>query len=112
MRFLRSPTVKAGEATFEGQNYWRVDRSSWPMGQQRAVSRGSLIVQWASARGRICQSSGYCLSSPFFDSSIKMSLGPLNKYIYLRFYLFIFRERGREGERPGEKHQLVRKESR
>ena len=24
-----------------------------------------------------------------------------------RFYLFIFRERGREGEREGEKHQCV-----
>ena len=29
-------------------------------------------------------------------------------FIYLlRFYLFIFRERGREGEREGEKHQCV-----
>ena len=26
---------------------------------------------------------------------------------FLRFYLFIFRERGREGEREGEKHQCV-----
>ena len=28
-------------------------------------------------------------------------------FIFLRFYLFIFRERGREGERKGEKHQCV-----
>ena len=27
--------------------------------------------------------------------------------IFLRFYLFIFRERGREGEREGEKYQCV-----
>ena len=27
--------------------------------------------------------------------------------LFLRFYLFIFRERGREGEREGEKHQCV-----
>ena len=26
---------------------------------------------------------------------------------FLRFYLFIFRKRGREGEREGEKHQRV-----
>ena len=26
---------------------------------------------------------------------------------FLEFYLFIFRERGREGEREGEKHQCV-----
>ena len=26
---------------------------------------------------------------------------------FKRFYLFIFRERGREGEREGEKHQCV-----
>ena len=26
---------------------------------------------------------------------------------FLRFYLFIFRQRGREGEREGEKHQCV-----
>ena len=26
---------------------------------------------------------------------------------FLRFYLFIFRERGREGERKAEKHQCV-----
>ena len=28
-------------------------------------------------------------------------------FIFLRFYLFIFREREREGEREGEKHQCV-----
>ena len=28
-------------------------------------------------------------------------------YLLKRFYLFIFRERGREGEREGEKHQCV-----
>ena len=27
--------------------------------------------------------------------------------LFLRFYLFIFRERGREGVREGEKHQRV-----
>ena len=32
-------------------------------------------------------------------------------FIYLRFYLFIFRERGREGERQGEEHQCVRETS-
>ena len=26
---------------------------------------------------------------------------------FLRFYLFIYRERGRKGEREGEKHQCV-----
>ena len=31
----------------------------------------------------------------------------LSKAIFKRFYLFIFRERGREGERQGEKHQCV-----
>ena len=29
-----------------------------------------------------------------------------------RYYLFIFRERGRKGEREGEKHQCVRHTSR
>ena len=27
--------------------------------------------------------------------------------VFKRFYLFIFKERGREGEREGEKHQCV-----
>ena len=27
--------------------------------------------------------------------------------LFLRFYFFIFRERGREGERQGEKHHCV-----
>ena len=31
----------------------------------------------------------------------------IEKLYFLRFYLFIFRERGREGEREGEKHQCV-----
>ena len=31
----------------------------------------------------------------------------LFKYIFKDFILFIFRERGREGEREGEKHQCV-----
>ena len=30
-----------------------------------------------------------------------------DKFFSVRFYLFIFRERGREGEREGEKHQCV-----
>ena len=30
-------------------------------------------------------------------------------HLFLRVYLFIFREMGREGERKGEKHQCVRK---
>ena len=28
-------------------------------------------------------------------------------FFFKRFYLFIFREKGREGEREGEKHQCV-----
>ena len=28
-------------------------------------------------------------------------------FLFLRFYLFIFRKRGREGVREGEKHQYV-----
>ena len=31
----------------------------------------------------------------------------LSVYYFLRFYLFIFRQRGREGERKGEKHHCV-----
>ena len=31
----------------------------------------------------------------------------VKKDFFKRFYLFIFRERGREGEREGEKHQRV-----
>ena len=31
----------------------------------------------------------------------------LRTIIFLRFYLFIFRERDREGEREGEKHQYM-----
>ena len=29
-------------------------------------------------------------------------------FIFLRFYLFIFKEMGKDGEREGEKHQCVR----
>ena len=28
-------------------------------------------------------------------------------FFFLRFYLFIFREKGRQGEKEGEKHQCV-----
>ena len=31
----------------------------------------------------------------------------MKNLFFQRFYLFIFRERGREGEREGEKHQCV-----
>ena len=34
-------------------------------------------------------------------------VGFANIYLFIRFYLFIFRERGKEGERNGEKHQCV-----
>ena len=32
---------------------------------------------------------------------------PYSYFFFSRFYLFIFRERGKEGERAGEKHQCV-----
>ena len=43
------------------------------------------------------------------SSVFKRVLFPLFKkvYYFLKFYLFIFSERGREGERKGEKHQCV-----
>ena len=40
------------------------------------------------------------------DSLPTSNLTSENKFLK-RFYLFIFRERGREGEREGEKHQCV-----
>ena len=36
-----------------------------------------------------------------------MNLNSNHFFCFYRFYLFIFRERGREGEREGEKHQCV-----
>ena len=36
-----------------------------------------------------------------------MFLTSMFLFSFKRFYLFIFRERGREGEREGEKHQCV-----
>ena len=42
-----------------------------------------------------------------YISYILTSLKQIFTYIFLRFYLFIFRERGREGGREGEKHHCV-----
>ena len=43
-----------------------------------------------------------------FNASLIFSMKVLyNLIIFKRFYLFIFREKGREGEREGEKHQCV-----
>ena len=39
------------------------------------------------------------------QSDLKMGRRSLS--VFKRFYLFIFRERGRDGEREGEKHQCV-----
>ena len=41
--------------------------------------------------------------------AVKEILGHLQNFFYFfkRFYLFIFRQRGREGEREGEKYQCV-----
>ena len=49
--------------------------------------------------------SSSCFSSPF-----KYPTPPqeMQIFFFLRFYLFTFRERGREGERKGEKHQYMR----
>ena len=57
------------------------------------------VVKWAKLP----------LGTPFY---FRATLGPqfpnfLPKSIFIRFYLFIFRERGRERERAGEKHQCV-----
>ena len=37
----------------------------------------------------------------------KLENNGLISSIFKRFYLFIFRQRGKEGEREGEKHQCV-----
>ena len=37
----------------------------------------------------------------------KVSVCAVFGFFFLRFYLFIFRDRGREGENGGEKHQCV-----
>ena len=49
------------------------------------------------------------MSSRIFHCYIlcKVFLNEFYFIIFLRFYLFIFRERGGEGEREGEKHQFV-----
>ena len=50
------------------------------------------------------------LSHQYFSLSLSPSLPlslKINKILKKRFYWFIFRERGREGERKGEKHQCV-----
>ena len=45
---------------------------------------------------------------PPLSSTSAFNSGTLCKFtVLLRFYLFIFRERGREGEREGKKHQYV-----
>ena len=46
--------------------------------------------------------------SVLFSWHAKSGVLPLTRSEFLKsFYLFIFRERGREGEREGEKHQCV-----
>ena len=48
-----------------------------------------------------------CLCVPFGEISIQV----LCLFFKKRFYLFVFRERRREGEREGEKHQCARETS-
>ena len=44
---------------------------------------------------------------PTLYNNDKMLMGYRNYLFFKRFYLFIVREKGREGEREGEKHQCV-----
>ena len=55
-------------------------------------------VFWSQNSGLV-QKSGVTLQQQNFHSHL---FG-----FFFRFYLFIFRERGRKGEREGEKHQCV-----
>ena len=51
----------------------------------------------------------HCLKNVAFEIGLEVK-GGMNTNIYfffLRFYLFIFREKGREEEREGENHQCV-----
>ena len=51
-----------------------------------------------------------CCQSFVFEAFSESASYPPHSFsflLFLRFYLFIFRERGREGEREGEKHQCV-----
>ena len=47
------------------------------------------------------------LRSHRVHSTLYLNLFSLFFKVFKRFYLFIFRERGREGEREGEKHECV-----
>ena len=68
----------------------------------------TLLKGWSrllSTRGK--KAIRKCLQPPYtFLPSFKHNLksNQLPKKIFLRFYLFTFRERGREGESEGEKH--------
>ena len=41
------------------------------------------------------------------ENTIILNMNFLNFSFFLRFYLFNFRQRGKEGERKGEKHKCV-----
>ena len=64
--------------------------------------RGSVPIPAARGPGRAAQRDVHLLGS---QSGITSSV--LFSSFLKKLYLFIFRERGREGEREGEKHQCV-----
>ena len=51
--------------------------------------------------------SGFSRKELTMHYHLKMIFRRNNTSFFLDFYLFIFRQRGREGEREGEKHQCV-----
>ena len=67
---------------------WQVDSKSW----NPVNSTYIMMANWVSGKARQNNGQGHSFSSFFFLK---------------RIYLFIYRERGREGEREGKRHQCV-----
>ena len=99
-------TLQSGEVT-------------WPaftcqmMKRKEKTQRCSLLPQLSLLPCTASQTSAIALSVAFPIGQTTIPLfgecSPLNQLILFKkvFYFFIFRERGREGERDGEKHQRV-----
>ena len=72
------------------------------------------LNEYSSHGGRLLPGQLCCLAA-FLSPHAPLHAGNTNSglvcgsvfFFFLRFYLFIFRESGREGEREGEKHQCV-----
>ena len=79
----------------------------WPKYSCRKAEAGLFSLQESHRECWLAENMVHMVWNPYSHTLTSFSTMGVAPHVFLRFYLFTFRERRHEGEREGEKHRLV-----